>query len=125
MDSMQEAEKRMQKCPLAAPKINSNQVYQQQRRNKSLNARFVIENNLQSPYRNKKYLNGNGNELKKAESCGVIPADPGNSNAQTYPRIPISELQFTRISNQLVKYPNTRSSALLLQALRQVKIWGD
>ncbi|KAI6172200.1 LisH domain-containing protein ARMC9 [Aphelenchoides besseyi] len=109
MEYTQEAEKRMHKCPMAARKMNNPQIHQQHqlRRNRSLNAR------------NKKYT-GAIDGIKKTESCGnLVPADPTNGVVTPYPRIPISELQFTRISNQLIKNPNSRGSALLLQALRQ------
>lgn len=45
IESMQEAEKKMHKSPLAAPKINNTHIFQQ-RRNKSLNAKYAIKNNL-------------------------------------------------------------------------------
>ncbi|KAI6242630.1 LisH domain-containing protein ARMC9 [Aphelenchoides fujianensis] len=126
MEYTQEAEKRMQKCPLAARKINNAHIHQQHqlRRNRSLNAR-------QAPpvllfffiwvFRNKKYGATVLDGMKKTESMGnLVPNDPSsNLPAGPYPRIPISELQFTRISNQLIKTPNSRGSALLLQALRQ------
>ncbi|KAI6197109.1 LisH domain-containing protein ARMC9 [Aphelenchoides besseyi] len=111
MEYTQEAEKRMHKCPMAARKMNNTQIHQQHqlRRNRSLNAR------------SKKYT-GAMDGMKKTESCGnLVPADPTNGVVTPYPRIPISELQFTRISNQLIKNPNSRGSALLLQALRQVE----
>lgn len=95
----------MQKSSLAAKKINNAQIYYQHqlRRNRSLNARYLSLQVLclQQYFRNKKNLNNN--ELKKTESCGNLHPDPSNSGAQLpYPRIAISELQFTRISNQLV-----------------------
>ena len=86
------------------------------------------------------------NGKKNDDSPSLAPADPHNGGAAAaalpapYPRIQVSELQFTRISNQIIKNPSckrfylsvkkvdlltifpflARSSALLLQALRQV-----
>ncbi|CAD5215269.1 unnamed protein product [Bursaphelenchus xylophilus] len=111
IDYTQEAEKRMQKCAMAAKKITHTHPL---RRNKSLNTR---SDGL------KKKLTGSAENLaKKSESLqNLHPADPSNSSQphNVYPRIPIAELQFTRIANQLIKNPNSRGSALLLQALRQ------
>ncbi|CAD5210704.1 unnamed protein product [Bursaphelenchus okinawaensis] len=108
IDYTQEAEKRMQKCSMAAKKISHGQL----RRNKSLNTR--------TDGTKKKLTGSEENLAKKGDSNqNSHPADPSNTSHTVYPRIPIAELQFTRISNQLIKYPSSRSSALLLQALRQ------
>uniref|UniRef100_A0A7E4VA31 LisH domain-containing protein n=1 Tax=Panagrellus redivivus TaxID=6233 RepID=A0A7E4VA31_PANRE len=136
-DSNSEAERRMQRSvmavskayPATAPSTRSPQAAQ--RRNRSLTHR--------APANDAQFLRRRAEPVKKAESTGsLIPADPKarpsppNEATYTLPskstsnkstpidesKLFVSQLHFAKISNQLIKNPGTRSSALLLQALR-------
>ncbi|KAE9553446.1 hypothetical protein FO519_003359 [Halicephalobus sp. NKZ332] len=116
IESNREAERRMQRSAMA---VNGRTppIMPISKRNRSLNRRPPENLTRKRP-----------EPIKKSESTGnLIPADP-KARSPPQPRInlktnsPVKEfyfqLNFAKISNQLVKSPGTRSSALLLQALR-------